>query len=75
MLSLSFFQYAPDCCGDLEGLQRLGVGQVGADAHIDVVALLVEGELGVFGQVADVLDLVVLLTLLHKGFTASARAG
>ena len=52
--------------GDLERLQRLGVAQVGSDAHIDVLALLVEAELGLVGQVGDMLDLVVLLTLLHQ---------
>ena len=40
---------------------------MGADAHVDVVALLVEGDAGVVVQVADVLDLVLLAALLHKG--------
>ena len=53
--------------GELKGLQRLGVADVGADAHVDVVALLVEGDAGVVVQVADVLDLVLLAALLHKG--------
>ena len=53
--------------GELKGLERLGVADVGADAHVDVVALLVEGDTGVVVQVADVLDLVLLATLLHKG--------
>ena len=52
--------------GDLESLQRLGVGQVGPDAHVDVLALLVEAELGLIGQVGDVLDLVMLAPLLHE---------
>ena len=52
--------------GDLEGFQRLGVGQVGPDAHVDVLALLVEAELGLVGQVGHVLDLVVLAALLHQ---------
>ena len=53
--------------GELKGLERLGVADVGADAHIDVVALLVEGDAGVVVQVADVLDLVLFAALLHKG--------
>ena len=53
--------------GELKGLQRLGVADVGADAHVDVVALLVEGDAGVVVQVADVLDLVLFAALLHKG--------
>ena len=40
---------------------------MGADAHVDVVALLVEGDAGVVVQVADVLDLILLAALLHKG--------
>ena len=53
--------------GELKGLEGLGVADVGADAHVDVVALLVEGDAGVVVQVADVLDLVLLAALLHKG--------
>ena len=52
---------------ELEGLERLGVGEVRANAHVDVVALLEEGDAGVLGQVADVLDLVLLAALLHEG--------
>ena len=52
--------------GDLEGFQALGVGQVGSDAHINVLALLEEADLGVLGQVADVLHLELLLALLHQ---------
>ena len=51
---------------DLEGLQRLGVGQVGSDAHVNVLALLEEAELGLVGQISHVLDFVVLLALLHQ---------
>lgn len=51
---------------DLESLERLGVGQVRADAHVDVVALLVEADLGVLGQVVDVLELVLFVALLHQ---------
>ena len=39
---------------------------MGANAHVDVVALLVERDAGVLGKVADVLDLVLLATLLHE---------
>ena len=53
--------------GELKGLQRLGVADVGADAHVDVVALLIEGDAGVVVQVVNVLDLVLLAALLHKG--------
>ena len=52
--------------GDLKGLQALGVGHVGADAHINVVALLVEADDGILGQVADVLLLILGVTLLHQ---------
>ena len=52
--------------GDLEGLQGLGVGQVGADAHINVLALLIEADGGILGQIADVLHLELLLTVLHQ---------
>lgn len=53
--------------GELKGLQSLGVADMGADAHVDVVALLIEGDAGVVVQVADVLDLVLFAALLHKG--------
>ena len=57
----------------LEGLEPLGVGKVRSHAHVDVVTLLVEGDAGVFGQVADVLDLVLLAPLLHEGDGFFAR--
>ena len=66
---LVFLVVLPVCAGllgDLEGLQCLGVGQVGSDAHVNVLALLEEAELGLVGQVSHVLDLVVLLALLHQ---------
>ena len=66
---LVFLVVLPVCAGllgDLEGLQRLGVGQVGSDAHIHVLALLEEAELGLLGQIRHVLDLVVLLALFHQ---------
>ena len=52
--------------GDLKGLQALGVGHVGADTHINIVALLVEADDGILGQVADVLLLILGVTLLHQ---------
>ncbi|VUX08345.1 Uncharacterised protein [Faecalibacterium prausnitzii] len=63
------FVVLPVCAGllgDLEGLQSLGVGQVRSDAHIDVLALLEEAELGLVGQVSHVLDLIVLVALFHQ---------
>ena len=59
--------------GDLERLQRLGVGQVGSDAHINVLALLVEAELGLIGQVVHMLQLIVLLALGHQLHSFIAR--
>ena len=63
--------------GELKGLERLGVAQVRADAHVDVVALLVEGQRRVFGQVANVFDLVDFAALLHEldGVLAAKREG
>ena len=66
---LVFLVVLPVCAGllgDFEGLQCLGVGQVGSDAHIHVLALLEEAELGLIGQISHVLDLVVLLALFHQ---------
>ena len=53
--------------GELEGLEGLGIGEVRSDAHVDVIALLVEGDASVIGQVTDVLDLILLTALLHEG--------
>ena len=44
----------------LEGLQSLGVGQVGSDAHIYIFALLEEAELGLVSQICHVLHLVAV---------------
>ena len=44
----------------LERLKGLGVQDVRAHAHVDVLALLVERDARVLGKVADVLDLVLL---------------
>ena len=66
---LVFLVVLPVCAGllgDLEGLQGLGVGQVRSDAHIHILALLEEAELGLVGQVRHVLDLVVFLALFHQ---------
>ena len=51
---------------ELECFERLGVGDMRTHAHIDVLALLEEGDASVIGQVADVLDLVLLAALLHE---------
>ena len=56
-----------------EGLQGLRVANMGTDAHVDVVALLVEGNASVVGQVADVLDLVLLVALFHELDSLFAR--
>ena len=61
--------------GELEGLERLGVAQVRADAHVDIVALLVEADDRVLRQVADVLDLVDFAALLHERDGFLARQG
>ena len=53
--------------GDFEGLEGLGVGQVGTNAHIDIVTLLIEGDPGVLREVADVLHLVDLAAGFHQG--------
>ena len=53
---------------DLEGLERLGVGQVGSEAHVDILALLVEAELALLSQVVHVLELVLLAALFHQLF-------
>ena len=53
--------------GELECLERLGVEDVRANAHVNILALLVEGDAGILGKVADMLDLVLLATLLHVG--------
>ena len=50
----------------LECFQGLGVCQMRADAHVDVVALLVEGNHCVLGQVVDMLHLVNLAAVLHQ---------
>ena len=66
---LVLFVVLPVCTGllgDLESLQSLSVGQVRSDAHIDVLALLEEAELGLVGQVSHVLDLIVLVALFHQ---------
>ena len=52
--------------GQLERLERLGIGQVRADAHVDVFALLIEAEHRVFRQVTDMLNLILFAALLHE---------
>ena len=66
---LVLFVVLPVCAGllgDLEGLECLGVAQVGSDAHVNILALLIEAELGLVSEVGNMLDLVMLLTLLHQ---------
>ena len=53
---------------DLEGLERLGIGQVGSEAHVDILALLVEAELALLDEVVHVLELVLLTALFHQLF-------
>ena len=52
---------------ELEGLECLGVEDVRPHAHVNVLALPVEGDAGVLWQVVYVLDLVLLATLGHVG--------
>ena len=63
--------------GNFERLERLGVGQVRADAHIHIIALLVERNFRVVGQIVDVLQLVHFVALGHKGlgFVAGQNEG
>ena len=60
------FPVSAGLLGELEGLQTLGVGQVGADAHVDIVALLIEADDGILGQIADVLFLIFCVTVVHE---------
>ena len=39
---------------------------MGADAHVDILALLIEADGGILGQIADVLHLKLLLAVLHQ---------
>ena len=39
---------------------------MGADAHVNILALLIEADGGVLGQIADVLHLELLLAVLHQ---------
>ena len=63
--------------GDLEGLQRLGVQQMGPEAHVDVLALLEEAELALVGQIVHMLELVLLAALGHEllGLLAGQHEG
>ena len=63
--------------GDLEGLEGLGVEQMGPEAHVDILALLEEAELGLVGQIVHVLELVVLAALGHEllGLLAGQHEG
>ena len=57
----------------LERLESFGIGDMGADAHVDIIALLEEGDTGVFRQVPDMLDLVLLAALFHQSDSLGAR--
>ena len=46
---------------------------MGSDAHINVLALLVETELGLIGQVVHMLQLIVFLALGHQLHSFIAR--
>ena len=50
----------------LERFQGLCIAQVGADAHVDVVTLLVKCDHGILSQVRDMLDLVDFSAVLHQ---------
>ena len=50
----------------LERLQGLRIADMRAHAHVDVFALLVERDAGIFGKIADMLDLVLLVAVLHQ---------
>ncbi len=73
MLFLSFFQYAPESWVSLNAFSRLGVGQMRADAHIHIFALLKEAQHGVVGQITDVLHLVGLTPLFHQLIASGSR--
>ena len=72
LVVLVVFPIGTGNAGELEGLERLGIADVGTDAHVDVLALLVEGDASVLIEVADVLDLILLAALLHKGDSLGA---
>ena len=50
----------------LERFQGLGIGQVRSDAHIDIVALLIERDDSILRQVCDMLHLVDFPAVLHQ---------
>ncbi len=54
--------------GELEGLQRLGVTDVRAGAHVNVVALLEEADLRVLRQVVNMFEFILLMALRHEFF-------
>ena len=66
LVFLVVFPVSAALLGDLEGLECLGVGQVGSDAHIHILALLEKAEFRLVRQVGHVLNLVVLLALFHE---------
>ena len=52
--------------GNLECLQSLGVGEVGADTHIDIIALLIECDPRILSKISDMLDLINLSSVFHQ---------
>ena len=50
----------------LESLQGLGVGDMRAGAHVDVVALLEEADLFVLVEVIDVLEFILCVPFRHQ---------
>ena len=52
--------------GHLEGFEGLGVGDVRAGAHVDVIALLEEADLLIFRKVVDVLEFVFRVPFRHQ---------
>ena len=67
---LVLFASAPVGTGDrgqLKGLYFAGGSQMRASAQVHEIALAIEGNDGVFGQIIDQLDLIGLFPALHEG--------
>ena len=52
--------------GDLECLECFRIGKVRADAHVDVITLLIECDPRILSQVSDMLDLIDFSPVLHQ---------
>ena len=59
--------------GQLEGLNTLGVKHVRTNTHVNIFALLVEGDVCVRSKIANVLNLIRLAALLHVSNSLIAR--